>query len=59
MTVVGRVIGLGPGKEPLLTMVYGRGWGLTSAHDGVWAHVKDLNYIPSRPPAIRGELGQQ
>lgn len=59
ITVVGRVIGLGPGDEPLLKMVYVRGWGLTSAHDGVWEHVKDMNYIPSMPVAIRGELGQQ
>jgi outer membrane lipoprotein Slp family protein len=59
MVIVGRVIGVGPGNEPLLNMVYGRGWGLTSAHDGVWEHVEDMNYIPSRIGAIRGELGQQ
>jgi hypothetical protein len=59
MTVVGRVTGLGPGHEPLLKMVYVRGWGITSAHDGVWEHVVDMNYVPSMPAAIRGELGQQ
>lgn len=59
MTVVGRVTGLGPGNEPLLNMVYARGWGMTSAHDGVWEHVVDMNYVPSVPSAIRGELGRQ
>lgn len=59
MTVVGRVTGLGPGNEPLLKMVYARGWGITSAHDGVWEHVMDMNYVPSVPAAVRGELGQQ
>lgn len=59
MTVVGRVLGLGPGNEPLIKMVYVRGWGLTFAHDGVWQHVKDMNYIAPIPGAIRGELGQQ
>lgn len=59
MTVVGRVTGFGPGNEPLLKMVYVRGWGLTSAHHGVWEHTKDLNYIAPIPRAIRGELGQQ
>ncbi len=59
MTVVGRVTGLGPGNEPLLKMVYARGWGVNSAHDGVWEHSVDMNYVPSMPAAIRGELGQQ
>ena len=59
MTVVGRVTGLGPGNEPLLNMVYARGWGIASAHDGVWEHVVDMNYVPSVPSAIRGELGRQ
>lgn len=59
MTVVGRVTGLGPGREPLLKMVYVHGWGLTSANHGVWEHMVDMNYLPSMPAAIRGELGQQ
>lgn len=59
MTVVGRVAGFGPGKEPLLKMVYVHGWGLASAHHGVWEHTRDLNYIAPIPRAIRGELGQQ
>lgn len=59
MTVVGRVIGQGPDNEPLLKMVYVRGWGITSTHNGVWEHVVDMNYVPSMPAAVRGELGQQ
>ena len=58
MTVVGRVAGLGPGNEPLLRMVYVRGWGMTSAHDGVWEHVVDANYAPTTPGGIIRESNQ-
>jgi len=59
MIVVGRVEGLAPGKEPILNMVYARGWGVNSAHDGVWEHVMDSNYVPSTPASAVGELGQK
>lgn len=49
MTVVGRVGGFGHGKEPVLKMVYVRGWGMSSAHDAVWEDLMDANYIPSVP----------
>ena len=55
MIVVGRVAGLAPGKEPILRMVYARGWGLNSAHDGVWEELVDANYIPFTPPGAVGE----
>ena len=55
MIVVGRVAGLAPGKEPILKMVYARGWGLNSAHDGVWEELVDANYIPFTPPSAVGE----
>lgn len=58
MTVVGRVAGVGPGKEPILKMVYVRGWGLSSTHDGVWESVVDANYMPFTPDEVKGELGQ-
>jgi len=58
MTVVGRVTGLAPGKEPVLNMVYVRGWGRQSDHDGVWEELVDANYIPFVPSEVKGELGQ-
>jgi len=58
MTVVGRVAGVGPGKEPILKMIYVRGWGLSSTHDGVWESVVDANYMPFTPDEVKGELGQ-
>ncbi len=54
MTVVGRLIGMAPGKEPMLSLVYVRGWGLQSTHDAVWEDVVDANYIPSRPAGLGG-----
>ena len=56
MTVVGRVAGVGPGKEPILRMVYVRGWGPQSDQEGVWEQLVDANYIPMAPS---GEMGQQ
>jgi starvation-inducible outer membrane lipoprotein len=49
MTVVGRVTGLAPGKEPMLSLIYVRGWGLQSGHDAVWEDTVDANYRPSAP----------
>ena len=57
MTVVGRVIGVTPDHQPILAMVYVRGWGMPSTDEGVWEHVIDMNYIPSRPPSTLGEVG--
>lgn len=56
MTVVGRLIGMAPGKEPMLSLVYVRGWGLQSAHDAAWEDDVDANYIPSRPTGLGGEF---
>jgi starvation-inducible outer membrane lipoprotein len=57
MTVVGRVTGTLRFKtEPVLYLIYVRGWGASTAHDGVWAHV-DPNYYPSIPEGVQGELG--
>ena len=58
MTLVGRVTGVTRGKNPILKMVYVRGWGMTPAHDGVWEHVVDANYTFTKPASILGELGQ-
>ena len=53
MTVVGRVTGTQRFEtEPVLSLLYVRGWGLSSAHHGVWENVNP-NYIPSTPGGIR------
>lgn len=59
MIVVGRVAGSARGKEPILNMVYARGWGMNSAHDGVWEHTADSNYATYTPAGAVGELGQK
>ncbi len=58
MTVVGRVTGTHRlGSEPVLALLYVRGWGVSSDHDGVWDSLADRNYAPSRPADIGGEFG--
>ena len=57
MTVVGRLTGLAPGKEPMLSLIYVRGWGQRSTHDAVWEDVADANYVPSVPVDLGGEFG--
>lgn len=57
MTVVGRFTGMTPDHQPILAMVYVRGWRMPSPDDGVWEHVIDMNYVPSRPPSTLGEVG--
>ncbi|UVT17309.1 MAG: Slp family lipoprotein [Nitrospira sp.] len=52
MTIVGRVIGVGPEAQPLVNLIYARGWGMTPAHDGVWEHAVDENYGPTPPPEL-------
>lgn len=59
MTLVGRVEGFAPGKEPILKMMYVRGWGLQGKHDSVWEDLVDANYLPSIPAGAVGEMGQQ
>jgi len=58
MTVVGRVTGLAPGKEPMLSLAYVRGWGLLSRHDAVWEDTIDGNYLLSVPAGAQGEMSQ-
>ncbi|MEP6958351.1 MAG: Slp family lipoprotein [Nitrospirota bacterium] len=58
MTVVGRLTGLAPGKEPMLSLVYVRGWGLQSTHDAVWEDILDANYLPSVPAGAMGEMSR-
>ena len=52
MTVVGRVTDAQRfGTEPVLAIVYVRGWGMSGEHDGIWKHV-DPNYMPTVPRSI-------
>ncbi len=57
MVVVGRMTSLAPGREPILKMVYVKGRGMQSAHDGVWEDLVDANYLPSIPAGAVGEMG--
>jgi starvation-inducible outer membrane lipoprotein len=53
MTVVGRVLDqYRLGTEPVLALLYVRGWGMSGEHDGIWEHVNP-NYIPSAPGGRR------
>ncbi len=57
MTVVGQVTGTKRfGREPVLSLLYVRGWGMSSAHDGVWQKSYDPNYLPEAPEGIGGEF---
>ena len=44
MTIVGRVMGVDPEKQPILTLVYARGWGMIPEHDGVWERYAGEDY---------------
>ncbi|NGZ11245.1 MAG: hypothetical protein CV088_18035 [Nitrospira sp. LK70] len=49
MTVAGRVTGTTRFQtEPVLALLYVRGWGVEGKHAGVWEHA-DPNYIPTPP----------
>ena len=51
-TVVGRVTGEQRfHTEPVLTLLYMRGWGASGNHVGVWENI-DPNYVPSVPGSI-------
>lgn len=63
MTVVGRVAGttsytVHDAHEPVLTLLYVRGWGISSSHDGAWEDTTDGNYMLP-PPSGTVEGGQQ
>ena len=51
MTVVGRVMTGHRQTEPVLSIIYVRGWGMSGAQDGIWAHVNP-RYIPSVPASV-------
>lgn len=56
MTVVGRVTGeLRSTKEPVLSLLYVRGWGIDPVHDAAWEDTVDANYLPSVPTGVNRE----
>ncbi|HMS82615.1 MAG TPA: Slp family lipoprotein [Nitrospira sp.] len=52
MTLVGRVTGIEPDGQLRVQLIYARGWGMTSEHDGVWEHLVDENYGPTTPSEL-------
>jgi len=51
-TVVGRVTGQQRSNtEPVLMLLYMRGWGASGDHAGLWENI-DPNYVPSVPGSI-------
>lgn len=58
MTVVGRVTGTQRlGNEPVVALIYVRGWGASGTHDESWEYASDSNYEPTVPAGLGGELG--
>ena len=58
MTVVGRVIGTAD-NEPVLILMYIRGWNSSgSNHDG-WEEAVDPSYLPTIPEGLHGEFQTQ
>ena len=56
MTVVGQVTGTQrTATEPVLSLLYVRGWGTNQAHHSVWEKSTDPNYVPSTPAGLGGE----
>ena len=57
MTVVGQVTGTQrTATEPVLSLLYVRGWGTNQAHNSVWEKSSDPNYTPSVPTGLGGEF---
>jgi starvation-inducible outer membrane lipoprotein len=53
ITVVGQVTGAQRFEtEPVLSLLYVRGWGMSEAHHGVWENLNP-NYNPSVPGSIK------
>lgn len=58
ITMAGRVTGTQRlGNEPVLSLLYVRGWGMTSTHDGEWEHSSDPNSYLEPPVNLGGEIG--
>ncbi|MGH7227603.1 MAG: Slp family lipoprotein [Nitrospiraceae bacterium] len=62
VTVIGQLSGdkpttakTDPGNEPVLTVMYMRGWGATRETENAWEEFEDPNYRVRRPGGIHGE----
>jgi hypothetical protein len=58
MTVVGRVIGT-TSEEPVLLLMYVRGWDVSGKNDDAWETSIDPAYVPSIPEGLHGEFQTQ
>jgi len=58
MTIVGRVIGT-TNQEPVLLLMYMRGWDVSGKNDDAWETSIDPAYVPSIPEGLHGEFQTQ
>lgn len=58
MTVVGRVIGT-TNQEPVLLLMYVRGWDYSGQNEDAWETSSDPAYMPSIPEGLHGEFQTQ
>ena len=58
MTVVGRVIGT-TNQEPVLLLMYVRGWDYSGKNEDAWEASIDPAYVPSIPDGLHGEFQTQ
>ena len=58
MTVVGRVIGTTK-QEPILLLMYARGWDYSGQNEDSWEATFDPAYVPSIPEGLHGEFQAQ
>jgi starvation-inducible outer membrane lipoprotein len=58
MTVVGRVIGT-MNQEPILQLLYVRGWDFSGQNDDAWEATIDPAYVPMIPEGLHGEFQAQ
>jgi starvation-inducible outer membrane lipoprotein len=58
MTVVGRVIGTTK-KEPILLLLYVRGWDYSGKNEDAWETSIDPAYVPAIPEGLHGEFQTQ
>jgi starvation-inducible outer membrane lipoprotein len=58
MTVVGRMIGT-TNQEPVLLLMYVRGWDVSGKNEDAWETSIDPAYVPSIPEGLHGEFQTQ
>jgi starvation-inducible outer membrane lipoprotein len=58
MTVVGRVVGT-TNQEPVLLLMYVRGWDVSGSNEDAWEAVIDPAYVPMIPEGLHGEFQTQ